>query len=189
LTLIALLAVLGVTIVLIGRLLWLHMFLGLLLVGPVVLKLLSTGYRFVRYYTSDPEYRRKGPPPSALRILGPLVVASTLAVFATGVALLWLGPSSRQPLGEVHKLSFIAWIAIVALHVLGHLRQIVVYLQHAVATRHQMLELAFEPLEPETRAATRLRGSAGRAMALLLALGAGGVLAAALIPLFAAWTH
>ena len=39
------------------------MFLGVLLIGPVALKLASTGYRFVRYYTSEPRYRRKGPPP------------------------------------------------------------------------------------------------------------------------------
>ena len=46
----------------IGQLLWLHLFVGLLLIGPVVLKLASTGYRFARYYTNDAVYRRKGPP-------------------------------------------------------------------------------------------------------------------------------
>ena len=114
LLLIVLLAVLGVTIVWIGQLLWLHLFLGLLLIGPVVLKLLSTGYRFIRYYTASTDYRRKGPPPRVLRLLGPLVVLSTLAVFATGVGLLLLGPGSRQPLLLLHKASFIAWIAVVA---------------------------------------------------------------------------
>ena len=43
--LLVLLAVLGVTIIRIGQLLWLHLFLGLLLIGPVALKLASTGYR------------------------------------------------------------------------------------------------------------------------------------------------
>src|SRR5436190_23186512 len=43
---IALLAGLGLTIVRIGQLLWLHLFLGLVLIGPVALKLASTGYRF-----------------------------------------------------------------------------------------------------------------------------------------------
>src|ERR1700759_876679 len=101
--LLVLLAVIGVTIIRIGQLLWLHLFLGLLLLGPVALKLLSTGYRFARYYTSDPVYREKGPPAPALRGLAPLVVLFTLAVFATGVALLVLGPSSRQPLVLLHK--------------------------------------------------------------------------------------
>ncbi|MGZ6624610.1 MAG: hypothetical protein ACXVE8_03320, partial [Solirubrobacteraceae bacterium] len=45
--LIVLLAVLGITIVRIGQLLWLHLFLGLVLIGPVALKLASTGYRFM----------------------------------------------------------------------------------------------------------------------------------------------
>src|ERR1700737_2831710 len=58
--LIALLAVLGVTIVLIGQLIAVHLFLGLLLIGPVLLKMASTGYRFVRYYTQNPPYREKG---------------------------------------------------------------------------------------------------------------------------------
>ena len=181
--LIVLLAVLGVTIVFIGRLLWLHMFLGLLLIGPVVLKLMSTGYRFLRYYTSDPDYRRKGPPATALRLLGPVVVLSTLAVFGTGVALLALGPSSRQPLGELHKLSFFAWIAVVALHVLGHLREIAAYLGRAADTRRQLR------LEPIDRVGPGLPGAAGRVGSLVLAVGGGAILAVALIPLFAGWTH
>ena len=133
LLLLALLAVLGVTIVWIGQLLWLHLFLGLLLIGPVVLKLLSTGYRFVRYYTASPTYRSKGPPPRILRLLGPLVVLSTLAVFGTGVGLLLLGPSSRHPLLLLHKVSFFAWIAFTGVHVLGHLRETLHYLRRADA--------------------------------------------------------
>jgi len=43
--LIVLLAALGVTIVRIGQLLSVHMFIGLLLVPPVGLKMASTGYR------------------------------------------------------------------------------------------------------------------------------------------------
>jgi hypothetical protein len=60
--LIVLLAVLGVTILQIRQLIWLHLFLGLLLLGPVTLKLASTGYRFVRYYTRAAPYLRKGLP-------------------------------------------------------------------------------------------------------------------------------
>src|SRR3979490_806117 len=71
--LLGLLAVLGLTIIRIGQLLWLHLFLGLLLIGPVVLKLASTGYRFVRYYTDARPYRGKGPPHAALRGLAPLL--------------------------------------------------------------------------------------------------------------------
>ena len=61
------------------------MFIGLVLIPPVVLKLASTGYRFVRYYTGARGHRAKGPPPAPLRALAPLLVATTLAIFATGV--------------------------------------------------------------------------------------------------------
>ena len=44
----------GVTIVLIGDLLSAHMFIGMALIPPVLLKLGSTGYRFARYYTRRP---------------------------------------------------------------------------------------------------------------------------------------
>ena len=119
--LLVLLAVLGVTILRIGQLLWLHLFVGMLLIGPVLLKLTSTGYRFARYYTANPAYRRKGPPAAPMRLLAPLVVISTVVVFGSGVALLLAGPGSRSTLFPIHKLSFFAWLALTGLHVLGHL--------------------------------------------------------------------
>jgi len=122
--LIVILAALGVTILRIGQLLSAHMFIGMLLLGPVALKMASTGYRFARYYTSDPAYRRKGPPPMALRMLAPAVVITTLLVFGTGVALLFVGPASRGILGSLHKVSFFVWLGVTALHVLGHLSEL-----------------------------------------------------------------
>ncbi len=190
LLLVVLLAVLGVTIVWIGRLLWLHLFLGLLLIGPVVLKLLSTGYRLVRYYTASTAYRRQGPPPRLLRLLGPLVVLSTLAVFATGVGLLLLGPGSRQPLLLLHKASFIAWIAVVAVHVLGHLPEILRYFNGAAASRRAAI-VAPGPSSSRLRpdATATVSGAGGRSASLVLAVLSGLALALALIPQFAAWTH
>lgn len=67
------------TIVRIGQLIWLHLFLGLVLLGPVAAKLGSTGYRFVRYYNRDVAYRAKGPPRPVLRVVaGGLVLAVVL---------------------------------------------------------------------------------------------------------------
>ena len=123
-TLLALLAALGVTIVRIGQLLNVHLFLGMLLLGPVALKLGSTGYRFVRYYTANPAYRRKGPPAIQMRLLAPLVVISTLVVFASGVVLLLVGPSAHSTWFPIHKYSFFAWLSVTALHVLGHLAEL-----------------------------------------------------------------
>ena len=118
--LLVLLAAEGVTIPFIGQLLGPHIFIGLLLIPPIALKLASTGYRFARYYGHDEAYVRKGPPPTALRVLAPGVVLTTVALFGTGVALLFAGPPSNT-LIFAHKLSFFAWVAAMTLHVLGHL--------------------------------------------------------------------
>jgi hypothetical protein len=173
--LLVLLAALGVTIVRIGGLLWEHLFLGMLLVGPVLLKLSSTGYRFVRYYTANPRYRRKGPPPLALRVLAPLVVASTLVVFASGVVLLFIGPSSRGTLFPIHKDSFFVWLGLVALHVVGHLPAMPAVLR---ADYGRSKELSGD-----------VTGRAGRVLALSGALVAGVVLAVLVIPDFGPWLH
>lgn len=121
--LLVLLAIEGATIPLIGPLLGPHIFIGMLLIPPVLLKLGSTGYRFLRYYANSPPYRHKGPPPLPMRLLAPGVVVTTLALFGTGVALLIAGPGNGS-LGFLHKASFIAWLALMAIHVLGHLFEV-----------------------------------------------------------------
>lgn len=121
--LLVLLAAEGATIPFIGQLIEPHIFIGMLLIPPVLLKLGSTGYRFARYYTGNPRYVEKGPPLLVLRVLAPGVVLTTLALFGTGVALLIDGPPSNT-LIFAHKLSFIAWVALMTLHVLGHLLEV-----------------------------------------------------------------
>jgi hypothetical protein len=121
--LVLLLAAEGVTILSIRPLLSAHVFIGMLLIPPVALKLGSTGWRFVHYYCGDQEYRAQGPPLLPLRMLAPLVVASTLAVLTTGVALLVAGPGGGVLLG-LHKASFVIWLGVTAIHVLAHLRRL-----------------------------------------------------------------
>jgi hypothetical protein len=65
------LAVEGVSILEVGSLLRLHVFVGMLLVRPVLLKTATTGHRVARYYANSPPYVRRGPPPMVLRIVGP----------------------------------------------------------------------------------------------------------------------
>ena len=89
-----------------------------MLVPPVLVKTTSTGYRIYRYYTGDPAYVDKGPPPLLLRLLGPFVIATTFLVIASGVALL-LEPHSHV-LSLAHKASFVLWFGAMAIHVLGH---------------------------------------------------------------------
>jgi hypothetical protein len=151
------------------------MFLGILLIPPVALKMASTGYRFIRYYTADPRYRRKGPPPPALRLLAPIVVVSTVAVFASGVALLLLGPSSRGSLLLIHKVTFIVWAAATAIHVLAHLPD----LPRALKTSREL-----KPAQDGYGA-----GRSGRALSLAGALVAGAVLAILYIPQFSPWLN
>ena len=68
--LLVLLAVEGVTILSVRQMITLHIAVGVLLLGPVLLKTGSTMYRFTRYYTGAPSYRRKGPPHLLLRVSG-----------------------------------------------------------------------------------------------------------------------
>jgi hypothetical protein len=118
--LLVLLAAEGFTILSLGQLLTWHFFIGMLLLGPVTLKVCSTVYRFVRYYTGHPEYKRKGPPAPLLRLLGPCIVLLTAGVFGSGIMLAIVGPSGRGQWLFIHKASFILWICAMTIHVLAY---------------------------------------------------------------------
>jgi len=122
--LLVLLAAEGVTILRVRQLVTPHVFIGMLLIPPVLLKIGSTGYRFVRYYLRSPAYRRKGPPQALLRLLGPVVVLLTAVVLASGVALVLAGPAWSRQLLFVHKASFVLWFFAMTVHVLGHLAEV-----------------------------------------------------------------
>jgi hypothetical protein len=115
-----LLAVEGVTLLRLGPLLSVHVFIGMVLVPPVLLKMGSTGYRFLRYYGGSPPYRRKGPPPLLLRLLGPFLVVATVVMLASGIALLLATPAWHTRLLLLHKGSFILWFAAMTVHVIAH---------------------------------------------------------------------
>jgi hypothetical protein len=121
--LLVLLAAEGATIPLIGPLLTPHIVIGIILIPPILLKMATTGYRFARYYTGDPRYRKKGPPLAMLRLLGPFVVVLTIAVVASGVALLFVSRSAswHSRLMLAHKASFVLWFGAMTIHVVAHL--------------------------------------------------------------------
>ena len=171
--LIVLLAVIGITIIRIGQLLWLHLFIGLLLLGPIVVKMASTGYRFARYYTLSPVYRSKGPPELILRSIAPIVVATTVMVFVTGIVLLAVGQSGQGALVELHKVSFIVWIAFTALHVLGHLPALARWVRGPGSGPEGLGTPA---------------GAASRWLLLGGGLAVGLIIAIALIPDYGSWT-
>ncbi len=121
--LLVLLAAEGATLIAIRPLVSAHVFLGMLLLPLVGVKVASTGYRFLRYYTGHREYRADGPPHPLLRALGPVLVLATAARFASGVALIVLGPEGGVVLG-LHKASFVVWVAAMSAHVLAHVLRV-----------------------------------------------------------------
>ncbi|MBA3841487.1 MAG: hypothetical protein H0X39_02515 [Actinobacteria bacterium] len=167
--LLILLAVECATLVSLQTFLSWHIFVGMLLVPVVLLKIGTTGYRFLRFYAKHHEYVSAGPPPALLRLLGPIVVVSSTGLFATGVALAALGPGTRLVL-PLHKASFIVWVGAMSLHVLGHVTKL-----------------------PRLAAADvrgpRVEGSRTRAVLLAGAIVVGAILAVATVPWIAPWAH
>lgn len=163
--LLVLLAAEGFTILRIHPLLKVHVFLGALLVPPIVVKIGSTLYRFGRYYSGAPAYRRKGPPHIVLRLLGPVVVVLTVVMFGSGIALLFF-PGQRSRLLFLHKASFVLWFGVMTIHVLGHLVEV-----GRIAPRD------FRPKMRQGGLRSTLRQ-----LVLLGAIAVGGVLGAALLP-------
>jgi hypothetical protein len=172
LVLLVLLAVETLTTLALRTYLHVHIFLGLLLLPPVALKLASTGWRFVRYYTHNEPYRREGPPRTLLRLLAPFLVVSTLALFGTGVALIFFDHGDGE-LRTLHTLSFIAWGVLMIVHVLAYL------------TRG--LRLGAADWRPSTDRA--VAGARGRRAVLGAALLAGLIVALATYPIQQSWLN
>jgi hypothetical protein len=119
--LLPLLAIEGATILNVRSLLGVHAFVGMLLLPVVALKLASTGWRMVGYYFGAKEYVLRGPPHLALRlVVAPVLVASTIVLFGTGVALLFRDETQGTLVG-LHKASFVVWIGATGIHVLTRL--------------------------------------------------------------------
>jgi hypothetical protein len=171
LVLLVLLAIEGVTVVQVRSLLTLHVFVGMLLVPPVLVKLASTFWRFAKYYTGSREYREKGPPPVALRLLGPFVALTTVILFASGILLL-VGPTAwRGDMMLFHKASFVVWFACMTVHVLAHFTEIA--------------QLSTKDWVRRTRA--RVGGARSRRLVITTSLASGVLLAFATIPSVGTW--
>ena len=173
--LLILLAAEGVTIAFKQQLLTAHFFIGMLLIGPVLLKMGSTMYRFARYYTGSASYVRKGPPAPLLRLLGPVVILTSVGVIGSGVALALVGPGSGASLWLfLHKATFVLWFGAMAIHVLWYAPQLPRRLRSGSSGRE--------------RVRRTLAGAGRRWLTLTIALAAGLVLAFATYNLAAPWT-
>ena len=56
-------------------------------------------------------------------VVAPVIILSTLVLFATGTALLVLGETEGTIVG-LHKASFIVWVGATSVHVLAHARRL-----------------------------------------------------------------
>jgi hypothetical protein len=168
-----------------GLISW-HVALGVLLVPAALLKTATTGWRFLRYYTRGRPYVAAGPPILPLRLLGPLVVLSTLGLLCSGLLLLALGEqrsraSSLTVIGRridwvsVHQALFVVFAVVTGLHVLAR----AVPAAMLVAGRRKQT-----PGRPG-----RVPGGAARGAAIALALAVAGVTTALVLPAASSWRH
>ena len=155
----------GVTIVHMRGLLSAHMFIGLVLIPPSSAEVGSTGYRMVSYYSGSRSYRAKGSPLLPLRLMAPVLAVSTVAVLTSGVLLLAAGHKSGILL-TVHKLSFIVFGVVFAVHLLTYLPRVVRSLRSDWTTARRRA----------------VPGAGARAMLVAAAAGGGAALALALLP-------
>jgi hypothetical protein len=167
-------AVEGMTILLgVHTFMSLHVFFGLALIPPVLLKLASTAWRFARYYTRSSAYVALGPPQIVMRLLAPLLVTATMALFGSGVAMGFLHGNAIQIARSVHGPASVVWLLLLGLHVLVYLRRAVRRVAHDVL--------------PATRA--KVRGATARAYALAVAAICGLALGGASVPAQHRWVN
>lgn len=163
--LLVVLAVEGVTLLGVRAHLGLHVFLGMLVVPPVLLKIGSTTWRFGRYYAGSPAYRRKGPPPIILRLLGPLLVVLTVVLLASGVALVLAPHAFGGRFNFIHRASFVLWFGVMVIHVLGHILEV----------------RRIAPRDWARRTRSQVKGATARQWAMVVSLVSGAVLGWAML--------
>jgi hypothetical protein len=163
-----------------GLISW-HIGIGVALIPLALAKTATTGWRILRYYGGVRPYRQAGPPPMPLRILGPVVVVTTLAVLGSGLALIAVGPDSGRatlftapglrvsPL-TIHQAAFILWAVATGLHVLAR----------AVP--------AVQLLLPATSSRPTVSGSVGRVVVVVAILALAAMTAAIVLSLSGSWT-
>ncbi|WAH44945.1 hypothetical protein NZD89_28285 (plasmid) [Alicyclobacillus fastidiosus] len=101
-----------------------HIFVGVLLSGPLIVKMCSTGYRFFRFYTRSAVFVQKGPPNIWLRLLAPFLVIITVLVFISGFGLAVVGPTHTGLFFKIHAVSVTLWLPLIAVHIYAHIRKV-----------------------------------------------------------------
>jgi hypothetical protein len=170
----------GVTLISLGHLITLHILIGALLVPLVLVKTATTTWRIAHYYLGSVDYRSAGPPPLILRLLGPPVILTGVAVLGSGLALVALGNRSFDTLVTVggvgvspltiHKAMFVLWLAVTGLHVLARTIP-------AVRSAGRSTPTGLVP------------GGLSRAVTVVVTLLVGVVVALVVVHLSGGWTH
>ena len=169
--LLVLLAVEGATLLQLHSLITPHVVIGMVLVPFVVVKMSTTGWRMAKYYLGAAPYRERGAPPMLLRLLGPVLVIVTVAVFASGIALLLVPHSMRHTMFFLHKVTFILWFGAMTVHVLG-----------PVVDPSRLA-----PADFVARTRRQVRGAGPRIWTLAATLVVGILLAAVMAPTIGPW--
>ena len=104
-------------------------------------------------------------------MVDPVLVASTVVLFGTGVALLALNQTHGTVVG-LHKASFIVWIAATGVHVLAYVWRVP--------------RLAFADWRP---GASAVSGAPARRLLIGGAVAAGAILAVSTVQYASPWLH
>ena len=171
-----------VTLLDVRRLIGWHVVLGVLLIPPAMLKTATTGWRFFRYYTRNPEYAQAGPPPMGLRILGPFVIGTTLLLLGSGLLLIVIGEQRSRDFGFLGN-------DLVGLHQASFLLCGVALGLHFLARVVPALRLTFGWTPSGRRRPDAVPGGPSRLTILVATLAVAGVAAALLLPMASSWQN
>jgi hypothetical protein len=137
----------------------LHVVIGLILLGPALLKLASVTYRMVSYYRGVGAYQQRGRPTIGLRLLGAALGVLFMLLMASGLVLI-VGPNgAHSPARATHVVTAYLVVLLLAVHLAIHFLPAV--------------RLASKDMRPRTA----VRGARSRWLVLLVSLAAGGALA------------
>jgi hypothetical protein len=120
LLLLPLLGLVGLTGVAFGSLWRAHFVVGILLVPVIGMKLATTTYRAVRYYTGSKKYRAAGPPELPARLLAPILIAVTVIAMWSGIVM-WLNNTQDRPWSTIHTDAVVIMGGLVGVHVLMYI--------------------------------------------------------------------
>ncbi len=171
-----LLAVEGISVPIISKLLTLHVLVGMILVPVMALKIGVTSYRFSQYYMKKQDFVSAGPPWMPLRIIAPIIILSTIVMMFSGIELALTGPTglSFSLWKPLHEASFVLWFILMVPHVFA-------YLLRATNTSYREL---IRLRSKDSKAST---SSWNRSTLVLIALGIGVGLGLRFIPYANTW--